>query len=162
MTTVAELVALGAEAGKLLQAHGLTLAGAESCTGGLLGHILTETAGCSAWFVGSAVTYSNQAKLTVLQVDPATLERHGAVSAACAAEMAAGAQRLYNASLALAITGIAGPDGGSADKPVGLTFVALAGAGLTPVSERHVWSGDRSANKLDSARAALELLLRFL
>ncbi len=162
MTTFAELVTLGATAGQTLAAHGLTVAGAESCTGGLLGHILTETAGSSAWFLGSAVTYSNQAKIAVLQVNPATLETYGAVSAECAAEMAAGAQKLYSASLALSITGIAGPGGGSADKPVGLTFVALAGAGITPVGERHVWQGDRAANKLDSARAALELLLRTL
>jgi PncC family amidohydrolase len=165
MTTEQELVALGAEVGRALQERGWWVATAESCTGGLVGHLLTETPGSSAWVSGGAITYSNEAKVSVLGVNSQTIERHGAVSAECAAEMAAGALRLLGADFALALTGIAGPGGGTAEKPVGLTFVALGCApetGIASAVERHVWKGDRSQNKFESARAALQLLQRAL
>ncbi len=156
-----ELVELGATVGRALQEHGLLLAGAESCTGGLIGHILTETPGSSAWFAGAAVTYSYAAKVAVLGVRQSTLDAWGAVSSPCAAEMAEGARRLYGATPAYAVTGIAGPGGGSAEKPVGLTYLAVAGIGDVRI-EKHIWTGSRSRNKLSGARAVLEMILRAL
>jgi len=149
------------EVGKLLREQGLTLAVAESCTGGLLGHRITEVAGSSDYFLGGIISYSNEAKERLLGVRHETLLAHGAVSAETAGEMAEGARRALGSDLALAITGIAGPGGGTDDKPVGLTYIALAHAGSTIV-EQHVWPGDRSANKADSAAAALRLLRSFL
>jgi PncC family amidohydrolase len=141
--------------------RGLTLATAESCTGGLVGHLLTETAGSSAYYVGGLVSYSNGLKEHELGVDPRTLERHGAVSAQTCVAMAEGARNRYGASLGVAITGIAGPDGGSEQKPVGLTYVGVADEAGHDV-RRNVWQGDRHVNKVASARAALALLLERL
>jgi nicotinamide-nucleotide amidase len=136
---------------------GLTVATAESCTGGLVGHLLTEVAGASDYYLGGAVSYSNGAKERILGVTPETLERHGAVSAQVAVAMAEGAREAFRADVAVAVTGIAGPAGGTNAKPVGLTYVAVAdGAGHDV--RRHVWSGDRAANKRASAAAALTLL----
>jgi nicotinamide-nucleotide amidase len=141
--------------------HGLTLATAESCTGGLVGHLLTETAGSSAYYVGGLISYSNELKEKELGVDAKTLERHGAVSAQTCVAMAEGARSRYGASLGLAITGIAGPDGGSEQKPVGLTYVGVADDGGHDV-RRNVWQGDRHSNKMESAEAALRLVLERL
>ena len=141
--------------------RGLTLATAESCTGGLVGHLLTEVAGSSGYFRGGLISYSDALKVAELGVPHETLERHGAVSAQTCVAMADGARLRYGTDLAIAVTGIAGPDGGSAAKPVGLTYVAVAGAAGHDL-RRHVWAGDRSANKLASARAAIELLLERL
>lgn len=159
-----ELTALAAQAGDALRAAGVTCATAESCTGGLVGHLLTEIAGSSAYFMGGAIVYSNAAKAQVIGVEPALLEEHGAVSAPVAAQMAQGARRLYGVDMAVSITGIAGPGGGSADKPTGLTFLHLSlrptgrRAGIE-IGERHVWPADRSGNKRLSAQVALRLLL---
>jgi PncC family amidohydrolase len=142
----------------LCLSRALTLTTAESCTGGLLGHLLTEVPGSSGYYLGGIVSYSNALKEAELGVGAATLERHGAVSAQVAVAMAEGARRRYAADLAVAVTGIAGPDGGTAAKPVGLTYVAVADAAGHDV-RRDQWLGDRTANKLASARAALELLL---
>jgi len=141
--------------------RGLKLAVAESCTGGLVGHLLTEIAGSSDVFVGGVISYSDGVKTAVLDVPAEALERHGAVSAQVAVAMAEGARRRLGADIAVAVTGIAGPSGGSKAKPVGLTYVAVADAGGQDV-RRHQWQGDRSANKLASAQAALELALERL
>jgi PncC family amidohydrolase len=136
----------------------LTVATAESCTGGLVAHILTEVPGSSAYFRGGIVSYSNEAKSSLLDVADEVLAAHGAVSAQVARAMALGARARFDAGLTVAVTGIAGPDGGTAEKPVGLTYVAVADASGEDV-RRFVWTGDRAANKLASAEAALELLL---
>jgi PncC family amidohydrolase len=141
--------------------RGLTLSTAESCTGGLIAHVITEIPGSSAYFLGGIVSYSDAVKASELGVPAEMLERHGAVSAQVAGAMASGARARLHAHLAVAVTGIAGPAGGSAAKPVGLTYVAVADeAGLDV--RRFTWHGDRTANKLSSARAALALLLERL
>lgn len=147
--------------GERLRARGLRLACAESCTGGLVGHLLTNVPGSSDYFWGSAVTYANVAKERVLGVNPATLARHGAVSAEVAAEMAQGARRLFAVDMAVSITGIAGPGGGSPGKPVGLVYIHLS-APDAEWGERAIWPYDREGNKLASAEAALRLVLRYL
>ena len=137
---------------------GWTVATAESCTGGLVASAITDVSGSSAYFRGGIVVYSNDAKVGLLGVPPETLETHGAVSAQVARAMALGARVRLSADLAVAVTGVAGPGGGSASKPVGLTYVAVADAAGVEV-RRFTWTGDRLANKGSSARAALELLL---
>jgi len=141
--------------------RGLRLATAESCTGGLVGHAITEVAGSSDYYVGGIISYSNALKHAELGVDDTTLERHGAVSAQTAVAMAQGARQRYGADVAVAVTGIAGPSGGTDSKPVGLTYVALADADGDEV-RRYVWDADRHANKLSSARAALTIVLEHL
>lgn len=141
--------------------RGLTLATAESCTGGLIGYALTETPGSSRFYVGGLITYSNDMKERELGVDARTLENHGAVSAQTCVAMAEGARNRYGTSIGLAVTGIAGPDGGSEQKPVGLTYVGVADSTGHDV-RRHVWAGDRHSNKVESAHAALELLVERL
>ena len=158
MVSEADLVALA----RRLQARciglGLTVATAESCTGGLVGHVITEVPGSSAYFRGAVVAYGDEAKAGLLRVPGSMLQRHGAVSAQVALAMAAGARDVLRSDLAASITGIAGPDGGSAAKPVGLTYIAVAGPAGTDV-RRAQWAGERTENKLESARTALELLL---
>jgi PncC family amidohydrolase len=136
----------------------LSLATAESCTGGLVGHLLTEVAGSSEYFLGGVVSYSDDLKRSLLAVPEATLAKHGAVSAQTAVAMAEGARIRLNADVAVAVTGIAGPSGGSAAKPVGLTYVAVADVDGHD-AKRFVWQGDRTANKRESAAAVLELVL---
>ena len=139
-------------------ALGLTVATAESCTGGLVAHALTEVPGSSAYVRGGIVAYANDVKADQLGVPLAVLDAHGAVSAQVAVAMAEGARDRLHADLGVSVTGVAGPDGGTDQKPVGLVYVAVAGLG-TPEVRKYVWSGDRSANKRDSAVAAIELLL---
>jgi PncC family amidohydrolase len=153
--------ALEVTAGKLLTAQGLTLALAESCTGGLVGHLLTEVPGSSVYLRGVIVAYTNEVKEQLLGVRHGTLDAHGAVSAETALEMAQGARRVLGADVGLSVTGIAGPGGGMPGKPVGLVYVALA-ARDGERCERHVWEGDRSGNKMLSAQAVLDLLRRYL
>lgn len=158
----AGLLALSQRVGAALIERGATVSAAESCTGGLLLSALTDCAGSSAYVVGGAVAYSNDAKMQILGVREATLIAHGAVSEEAAAEMAAGSLSLFEAEYALSVTGIAGPGGGSAEKPVGLTYIGLARPeGLLRV-ERHVWRSDRIGNKVASVDAALRLLLTAL
>lgn len=147
--------------GRLLKQHGLTLAVAESCTGGLVSHRITDVPGSSAYYLGSVTAYANAAKERVLRVRPGTLRRHGAVSEQTALEMARGVRQVLGAAIGLAVTGIAGPEGGTPEKPVGLVFVALAAPEGEWV-ERYVWAGDRRENKASSAEAALDLLRRYL
>ena len=139
-------------------AAGSTIALAESCTGGLVAAALTGIAGASGYFVGGVVSYSDEAKRDLLAVDAGVLEAHGAVSAQVARAMAIGARERFGSTLAASVTGISGPDGGSAAKPVGLTYVAVADPGGVDV-RRVVWSGDRAANRQASAAAVLEMLL---
>ncbi|MGC8880358.1 MAG: CinA family protein [Anaerolineae bacterium] len=152
---------LATAVGEQLRARGWRLAVAESCTGGLVGHWITEVAGSSDYFLGGVIAYSNQAKEQLLGVHPSTLLQHGAVSEATAREMAAGVRRLLGADVALAVTGIAGPGGGTTEKPVGLVYIALD-APDHQTCRRHVWDGDRAANKAQSAHAALALLRDYL
>ncbi len=144
--------------GAALRARAASVCAAESCTGGLVLSALTDVAGSSDYVLGGVVAYSNAAKIALLGVPEATLLAHGAVSAPTAQAMAEGALRLFGATFALSVTGIAGPGGGTPEKPVGLVYVALASAQGVRV-ERFVWAGDRIANKRASAAAALELLL---
>ena len=137
--------------------RGLTVATAESCTGGSVAGAITAIAGSSAYFQGGVVSYANEVKRDLLGVPEALLEAHGAVSAQVALAMAAGAQRVLGADLGIATTGIAGPDGGTPDKPVGLVYIAVHDAGGSDV-RRFQWPGDRSANIEASVAAALELL----
>jgi nicotinamide-nucleotide amidase len=138
-----------------LGTRGLMLATAESCTGGLIAQTLTDLPGSSAWYERGFVTYSNAAKTELLGVDAALIAVHGAVSEACAQAMAEGALVHSHAQLALAVTGIAGPGGGSAEKPVGLVYLAWAMSGQ-PGRVRHCqFQGDRTAIR---ARAAAEAL----
>jgi len=139
-------------------AQGLTVATAESCTGGLVAHILTEVPGSSAYLLGGVVSYSDAVKRQELGVPESLLASHGAVSAQVAIAMAEGVRARLSTDLGVGVTGIAGPDGGSDAKPVGLVYVAVAGLGPAEV-RRYVWPGDRSENKRSSAGAAIELLL---
>jgi nicotinamide-nucleotide amidase len=159
--TTTALVTLARSVQGACLARALTLTTAESCTGGLVSHILTEVPGSSGYFLGGVVSYSDGAKAALLGVPEATLVRYGAVSAQVARAMAVGARTRLGADLAVAVTGIAGPAGGTADKPVGLTFVALA-APRGGRLERFAWSGTRNANKRSSAAAALRLVLEWL
>ncbi|HEU4572941.1 MAG TPA: CinA family protein [Candidatus Limnocylindrales bacterium] len=139
-------------------AAGLTVATAESCTGGLVAHAITSIAGSSGYFRGGLVTYDDAVKRNLLGVPAAVLEAHGAVSAQTARAMATGARERVGATLAVSVTGIAGPSGATDEKPVGLTYVATANATGVDV-RRHHWSGDRAANVRSSAIVALEMLL---
>jgi PncC family amidohydrolase len=159
--TLALLRELSAELGQHLTSHQLTLALAESCTGGLLASILTDIPGSSHYVMGGVVSYSNFAKMRVLGVHAETLEAHGAVSAETAREMARGARALLQTDLAIAITGIAGPGGGTPEKPVGLVYLHLAAEDVD-WGEMHVWPYDRTGNKQASVAAALRLALRYV
>ncbi|MEP7286165.1 MAG: CinA family protein [Chloroflexota bacterium] len=147
--------------GKLLAARKLTVAAAESCTGGLVLHRLTNVAGSSAYVIGGFVTYSNEAKIKFAHVSETTLAQYGAVSEQTAAEMARGTRAAFEADLAVSITGIAGPGGGTVAKPVGLTYIGLSTATGEQVS-RYFWGGNRTQNKTYSAEAALQLLFTYL
>lgn len=149
-----------AAVGEALRAQGATLAVAESCTGGLVGHRVTEVPGCSAYFLADYVTYANDAKRDVLGVRPETLAAFGAVSEETAREMAEGARRRSGADVAVATTGIAGPDGGTAERPVGTVCFALAADGIL-VSRRHQLWGTRDWVKLLTSQLALDWVRRW-
>jgi PncC family amidohydrolase len=147
--------------GRLLGQREMTLAAAESCTGGLVSHRITNVPGSSAYYNGSVTAYSNEIKEAVLHVRRDILVQYGAVSAQAVLEMARGVRDVLRADVGLAVTGIAGPGGGTPEKPVGLVYVALA----TPDGdwvERRVWNGNRAENKARSADAVLDLLRRYL
>src|SRR5262245_34770962 len=147
--------------GGLLRERALTVATAESCTGGLVAHRLTNVPGSSAYVLGGVVAYGNQAKRSLLDVSAATLEAHGAVSEHTPREMAAGARRLLAADIAFSTTGIAGPDGGTADKPVGTVCFGLAAADDTAAARYQLW-GTRDWVKLLASQVALEWIRRHL
>jgi PncC family amidohydrolase len=152
---------LAARVGRALLARGARLALAESCTGGLLGGRITAVPGSSRYFLGGVVSYHNRAKVALLGVPTATLHRHGAVSPPVAAAMARGARRAFAADVAVAVTGIAGPGGGTPGKPVGLVHVAVCGCGATR-TRRTVFRGGRRRVREQAVELALIMLLEHL
>lgn len=145
-----------------LKASGLKIVTAESCTGGGLCYWLTSVPGSSDWVDRGFVTYSNHAKMQMLGVPSLTLDTHGAVSKETACAMAEGALQHSESHLAISITGIAGPDGGSDQKPVGTVWIGWAGEQLTTDAELHTFAGDRQAIRLQSIMAALEKIISIL
>ncbi len=146
------------EIGQILLQKGQTLATAESCTGGNIAHLLTLTPGCSSWFRGGIVSYTNHVKINLLGVAPQTINRYGVVSREVAMEMANGARRATSADYAISTTGIAGPDGGTAENPVGTVCIGIA----TPykiAAERIATNGNRADNISTFSNVALGLLL---
>jgi PncC family amidohydrolase len=155
---------VGAEAdriGPLLCQHNATLATAESCTGGLIGHWVTNVPGSSDYYLGGVIAYANEIKEGVLDVSSETLATVGAVSQETALQMARGVRRLFGATYALSVTGIAGPTGSTPDKPVGLVYIGMVGPNVKRC-EKHVWAADRLGNKILSARRALQMLIEHL
>ena len=143
---------------KLLEKAHKTLATAESCTGGLVADVLTDMPGISACFTGSVIAYANEVKVSVLGVSPEVLLEHGAVSRQIAAVMARGARRVLGSDIAVAITGIAGPDGGTEEQPIGLAYLALSSEN-GEFDRKVMFSGDRTTLKENFALALLELVL---
>lgn len=152
---------LEVRAGELLRQRGLRLAVAESCTGGLVGHRLTNVAGSSTYYQGSVTAYAYEAKVRLLGVRWETLEAYGAVSAETVLEMARGVRRALAADIGLAVSGIAGPGGGTPDKPVGLTWIGFSSP-WDEFASKFLYHGDRIQNKEYSAEAALQLLVETL
>jgi PncC family amidohydrolase len=149
------------QVGRALKERHWTLAVAESCTGGLVGHKITEVPGSSDYFIGGIITYTYEAKEKFLGVDHKTLETHGAVSEETALQMAEGVRKAFDVDIGIGVTGIAGPGSDLSEKPVGLTWIAVSTAEGT-LAQSHHWKGDRSSNKLQSAQAALEFTLRII
>jgi PncC family amidohydrolase len=152
------LVAMAERLQGVCLGRGLSVAVAESCTGGLVAATITEVPGASGYFLGGIVAYANSAKETLLGVPESTLAAHGAVSAQVAVAMAAGTRARFGAALAVAVTGVAGPSGGTAAKPVGLTYVGIADERGTEV-RRFVLAGDRQGIREAAAREALTWLV---
>jgi nicotinamide-nucleotide amidase len=153
---------LAAQVGALLKSHGLMLATAESCTGGGVAQAITEVAGSSAWFERGFITYSNLSKQQMLGVREATLKQHGAVSEMTVREMVAGALANSAAQVALAVSGIAGPDGGTTDKPVGTVWLAWGTENGEAHAQRHQLSGNRAEVRNQAVRIALQGVLNLL
>ncbi len=145
----------------LLQERRLKLGLAESCTGGLLGHRITNVPGSSEYFMGGVISYAYDAKVSILGVSWETLKTFGAVSHETVLEMARGAKKLFNVDIAVSVSGIAGPGGGTVDKPVGTTWVGLVANDVEWTREFH-FDGNRVQNKTASAGAALQMLLDYL
>jgi nicotinamide-nucleotide amidase len=150
---------LAAQVVAALTQRGLTLALAESCTGGLIGSLVTDAPGSSACFLGAIVPYSNASKEALLGVPKQTMVQHGSVSAETALAMALGVRERFGAEIGVGVTGITGPGGGTAQKPVGLVHIAAVGSDGAVLQKRFVWDGGRVENKRHSAMAALELVL---
>lgn len=142
--------------------QGLTAAAAESCTGGLIGAVITSVPGSSNWYVGGVISYSNDVKVNVLGVAQSILDESGAVSAPCAASMAQGVRRLTGSDIAVSVTGIAGPDGGNAEKPVGTVWFGLQPAVGDPITLCRHFQGDRTSVRLQTVEFAFQLLRRAL
>ena len=145
---------------KLLRARRLTIAAAESCTGGLVCAALTALPGSSDYFLGGIVTYANGAKVKQLGIDQATLDRVGAVSREVAEQMVRGVKALFGADVALSVTGVAGP-GAEGPKPAGLTYIGIAFEDRVEVREFD-WAGDRSSNRASSVAAAIQMAVEIL
>jgi PncC family amidohydrolase len=156
----AELEQLARRLGEVLRERQWRLATAESSTGGLIGHAITMIPGASDYYAGGAICYSNLAKEKELGVPAALIAEHGAVSSEVAAAMAEGAWRRFAVDVGISVTGIAGPEGGSAEKPVGLHFIGVARSGHPPVVESHQFGFDRDGNRTAAAAAALQLAIR--
>lgn len=153
---------LAAQVGGALKAHGLMLATAESCTGGGVAHAITEVAGSSAWFERGFIAYANDAKHEMLNVSLETLMQHGAVSEAVVREMVAGALQHSHAQVALAVSGVAGPAGGSVDKPVGTVWFAWGVVHGTIHAQRYQISGARAEVRAQAVHIALQGVLDML
>ena len=152
---------LESEVGKLLREKNLTIACAESCTGGFLTSRLTDVAGSSAYVQGSIVSYSNAVKNSVLKVKAETLQEFGAVSEQTARQMSENVRELFKTNIGVGVTGIAGPDGGSAEKPVGTVYISVSNADKTEV-KRFNFSGTRAEIKNQSCDAALSMIKNLL
>lgn len=156
-----ERESLEALVGRLLRECGRTIACAESCTGGLLTSRLTDVAGSSAYVMGAVVSYTNEVKASLVGVHEATLKAFGAVSEETAREMAEGVRRTIPADIGVGITGIAGPGGGTVEKPVGLVFIAISGvAGI--IAHKKYFTGTRVENKRSSTESALSIIVEYL
>lgn len=157
-----DLIELARQAGTLLNGQGLRLTTAESCTGGWVGKVITDVPGSSQWFERGVIVYSNAAKVDLLGVSRRTLEVHGAVSREVAAEMAYGAVARAAAGVGLAVTGIAGPEGGTLAKPVGLVWLAWYRDGAAPITYEGHFQGGREGIRRQAVAAALQGLIEFL
>ena len=156
--TDSELMQLSEQVGLALKARGATVTTAESCTGGWVAKAITDIAGSSAWFERGFVTYSNEAKAQMIGVREETLAQHGAVSEPVVVEMAIGALKAARAHFAVSISGIAGPDGGSEEKPVGTVWFAFPSASGEGITRRECFSGDRDAVRRQATAYALQTL----
>ena len=145
-----------------LKENNLTISTAESCTGGMIASAITNVSGASGFFGTGVVTYSNEAKMKLIGVNKETLDMYGAVSEQTAKEMAEGALKLSHADVAVAVTGIAGPGGGSAEKPVGLVYIGIASREKEPKAIRNIFAGDRDEVRASTVKKALELVLEEL
>jgi PncC family amidohydrolase len=154
-------IALEITVGELLRRRGLRLAVAESCTGGLIGHRITNIPGSSTYYMGSVTAYAYEAKVRLLGVRWGTLEKYGAVSKETVLEMSRGVRKALAADIGIAVSGIAGPGGGTPEKPVGLTWIGLSAADVDE-AWRFIWDGDRLQVKEHSAEQALQLLVDYL
>jgi PncC family amidohydrolase len=144
-----------------LHSRNLTLAAAESCTGGLVSHRITNISGSSEYFPGGIVTYSNEAKAGLLGVSWDTINSHGAVSEETVLEMARGVRNLFDANIGISVSGIAGPTGGTPEKPLGTTWLGLSA--IDGDWSRHfIWNGKREQNKINSSEAALQFVIDYL
>lgn len=158
----AELADVALSVSRVLQAKNQILATAESCTGGWIAKVLTDIPGSSAWFAGALVTYTNELKKLLLAVARTTLEEHGAVSRECVLEMVSGALYRVGATVAVAVTGIAGPGGATTGKPVGTVWIAWQRRGENPHAELFHFEGDRDAVRRQTVIAALEGVRKIL
>lgn len=156
--TDSELMQLSEQVGQALKARGATVTTAESCTGGWVAKVITDIAGSSAWFERGFVTYSNEAKAQMIGVREETLAQHGAVSEPVVVEMAIGALKAARADYAVSISGIAGPDGGSEEKPVGTVWFGFSTARGEGITRRECFSGDRDAVRRQATAYALQTL----
>jgi nicotinamide-nucleotide amidase len=155
------MTSLEQEVGNLLRQKGLTLGLVESATGGLMSHLITNVPGSSDYYKGSITAYSNEAKVKIVGVKAATINKYGAVSSQVAEEMAQGGRKILAADICLADTGIAGPTGATPGKPVGLFYIGLSHKGET-ASRKHNFRGNREQNKLAAAQTALGWLKEYL
>ena len=146
---------------ELLKARQWMMATAESCTGGMVASSLTDVPGSSAYFDRGFITYSNEAKIDMLDVNPITIQAFGAVSEQCARLMARGAHAHSNAGIAVSVTGVAGPDGGTTEKPVGTVYIGLATADEALV-HHHLFEGDRASIRRQTAEAAIQHVVNYL
>ena len=146
---------------RLLKEKQMKIATAESCTGGLLGHSITNIPGSSQYYQGGVISYSNDLKMQLLGVTEETLLRHGAVSEETAREMADGLKRAVKADICIATTGIAGPGGGTAEKPVGLVYIALS-ANKNKRVNKYIFKGTRVENKRNTCKSAFKMVLNYL
>jgi nicotinamide-nucleotide amidase len=159
-----EIYDLSSEVGELLSQKKLVLVTAESCTGGWIAQAITMVPGSSQWFHNGFITYSNEAKSNLLQVNPLTIREFGAVSSEVVQEMLLGAYGLaqYQRTCAIAVSGVAGPDGGSREKPVGTVFIGVSSGSIRVNIERFSFSGDRNEVRRQSVVAGLKMLVDFL